>query len=330
MNEVTIISEERDISTDKIIDYINYFGGKVSRFDYETGLSNISINISNDTFSTSVEDNDKKVHLNNTNNFYRRGLFNLKINLPNSLREIVGFEKFYSKENSLTNAFLFNSSDFTGNYVKEIDNNKLINLLLAKEIGLSIPSTIITTSKTEALEFVKRNVEVITKPIHNGHINFETPTETIGSTGTRLVSEGDVQKLNTSFAPMLMQKCINKELEIRAFFFNNKFYSMAIFSQKDEKTSLDYRNYNQETPNRGVPFKMPTNIEIKLKKLMRKLKMNTGSIDIILTPDQDFVFLEINPTGQYDWVSLNCNYNIDEIIAKTLLHNNLKKNEILS
>jgi ATP-GRASP peptide maturase of grasp-with-spasm system len=330
MNEVTIISEEHDMSTNKVIGYINFLEGKVHRLNEETGVSDISIKIDNDSFSTCVTSDNNKVYLNKTNNFYRRGLFNFNISLPNSLKELEGFDRFFAKENSLTNAFLFRSSGFTGNYIEEMENNKLLNLLTAKQTGLLIPPTIVTTNKVEALDFVKSNTEVITKPIHNGHINFSTETTTITSTGTRLVSIADIEQLEDNFVPMLMQARIEKKLEIRTFFFDGKFYSMAIFSQNDEQTSLDYRNYNVEKPNRAVPFKIPLPIETKLKKMLKKLNLNTGSIDIILTPTYEYVFLEINPTGQFDWVSQNCNYYLEEIIAKTLIRKNGKKDKIIN
>jgi hypothetical protein len=48
--------------------------------------------------------------------------------------------------------------------------------------------------------------------------------------------------------------------------------------------------------------------------------MNTGSIDLILTPNGEYFFLEINPMGQYDWLSKNCNYYIEKDIAEMLIN----------
>jgi glutathione synthase/RimK-type ligase-like ATP-grasp enzyme len=94
---------------------------------------------------------------------------------------------------------------------------------------------------------------------------------------------------------------------------------MAIFSQLDSLTELDYRNYNLEKPNRTVPFSLPENIELKLELLMKGLKLDTGSIDLILNREGDYVFLEVNPTGQFGWLSKSCNYYIEREIAKHML-----------
>ena len=93
---------------------------------------------------------------------------------------------------------------------------------------------------------------------------------------------------------------------------------MAIFSQNDEQTQLDYRNYNRVKPNRNIPYILPKDIETKLQKLMDKLDLNTGSIDMMVTTEGEYVFLEVNPTGQFGWVSENCNYYLEEKIAHCL------------
>jgi glutathione synthase/RimK-type ligase-like ATP-grasp enzyme len=93
---------------------------------------------------------------------------------------------------------------------------------------------------------------------------------------------------------------------------------MSIFSQNDEQTKVDFRDYNIERPNRTVPYKLPKDIEDKLSLFMSRMELDTGSIDIIVTPDMEYVFLEVNPVGQYGMTSLPCNYYLDEKIAKCL------------
>ncbi|WP_293933429.1 hypothetical protein [Sphingobacterium sp. UBA6645] len=48
---------------------------------------------------------------------------------------------------------------------------------------------------------------------------------------------------------------------------------------------------------------------------MKGLGFNTGSIDLILTPDGDYVFLEINPEGQFGMVPHPCNYFLEREMA---------------
>lgn len=96
---------------------------------------------------------------------------------------------------------------------------------------------------------------------------------------------------------------------------HNNFWSMAILSQNDEQTQIDFRNYNNEKPNRNVPYNLPDEIKKKIILLMEKLKLNCGSIDIIVTPKNEYIFLEVNPIGQFGMVSNPCNYNLHKEIA---------------
>lgn len=94
---------------------------------------------------------------------------------------------------------------------------------------------------------------------------------------------------------------------------------MAIFSQEDQQTEVDFRNYNFEKPNRTVPFLLPIDLQEKLIQLMKNLHLKSGSIDMVLTEEGDYVFLEVNPVGQFGMVSSPCNYELSKLIAETLI-----------
>ena len=97
------------------------------------------------------------------------------------------------------------------------------------------------------------------------------------------------------------------------------FTSVAIFSQADDQTKVDYRKYNLKTPNRVIPYQLPAEIEHKLALLNERLGLNTGSIDLIVDREGQFYFLEVNPTGQFQDLSESCNLSIDRRIAERLL-----------
>jgi hypothetical protein len=111
---------------------------------------------------------------------------------------------------------------------------------------------------------------------------------------------------------------IYKSFEVRAFFIDNEWYSMAIFSQNDEQTKTDFRQYNSLKPNRFVPFRLPQVIILKLVALMKQLNYQTGSIDMVCNKKGEFIFLEVNPVGQFGMTSIPCNYCIEKIIAEKI------------
>lgn len=94
---------------------------------------------------------------------------------------------------------------------------------------------------------------------------------------------------------------------------------MSIFSQNNNKTKIDFRNYDFKKPNRMVPYRIDETLKQKLTSLMKEVCLNMGSIDLLKSKNGKIYFLEINPVGQYGFVSESCNYNIDREIAKFLI-----------
>ena len=201
----------------------------------------------------------------------------------------------------------------------EVGLRKLEVLDKATKFGLLVPSTIVTSSKTELIRFKERAGRVITKTI--GDIpNFRSGGHAYSMRTVEIDDEIIKYSLRDTFFPSLFQALIEKEFELRIFFLFDKFYSMAIFSQRDKQTELDFRNYNKNKPNRATPFKLPKWLEDKLRALVSDLKLTTGSIDMIRQPlTGDYYLLEINPVGQIGMTSYPCNYYLEREIAKQLI-----------
>lgn len=195
--------------------------------------------------------------------------------------------------------------------------NKLEVLRTAKECDLRIPKTIVTNDKNDVLQFKKKFNSVIVKAI--GEALMVSIYNKSYSGYTSLLDDEMLDRLPEKFYPSLFQETVDKEYELRVFYLDNQFYSMAIFSQNDDRTRVDFRNYNLSKPNRTVPFNLPVDIEVKLTKLMEELGLNTGSIDLIKSKSGEFVFLEINPMGQFGMVSEPCNYHLEEKVADYLI-----------
>lgn len=200
--------------------------------------------------------------------------------------------------------------------------NKLKVLTLAKSQGFLIPPTLVCSSREALLSFFKKHNRVILKAISEAPLlsNFDEWHTYL----THEITEDFFDKVPTLFPPTCFQKMIEKIYEIRVFYLDEKCYSMAIFSQKDKTTSVDFRNYNVKKPNRNVPYKLPLEISNKIKNLMQVIGLNTGSIDLIKNKEGEYVFLEVNPVGQFGMVSRPCNYFLEKKVAEYLIK---KENE---
>jgi hypothetical protein len=305
---VTIISENGDVSSNEVIEYLISQNTTFSRKN-EADFSQFSYCIKNEKSSYSNVI------------WHRRGQFYLNPN-ETLIRELTGFLKSeelitnysYEKINKQINKY------YIGGVFDEDLHEKVLDLYLAKECGLKIPDTLITNIKEDLINFKKKYGRIITKPIKNPYIYIEKE-EIYFTDHNFLVEDNYIEQLDNYFTISKYQEYIEKEIEVRIFYFDGIFFSMAIFSQNDDKTKIDFRNYNHQKLNKEVPFTLPKYIIRKLKKLLKKKNINTCSIDLILTPENEFVFLEINPQGQFGWVSKNCNYYIEKFIAQKLTTN---------
>jgi glutathione synthase/RimK-type ligase-like ATP-grasp enzyme len=82
-------------------------------------------------------------------------------------------------------------------------------------------------------------------------------------------------------------------------------FAVAIDSQSQKEARHDWRRSEvQQLPH--SPFTLPVDIESKCVDLVEALGLAFGAIDLVLTPEGEFVFLEINPNGQWAWIQQVC------------------------
>jgi ATP-GRASP peptide maturase of grasp-with-spasm system len=310
---IIIFSEETDNSTSKVIDWINYYERQYLRIDDLSLLNIIKYDINNNKFE--FEYNNISVTSDIiTGYWYRRGLLtsvqkeisnNKEIN--NVLNNLINTEEVIAKE------FLFLMIEKLkikkiGSYFKA-DFNKLSQLNLAMECDIQIPKSILSRD----ISNYKNNY--ITKSLDTVFVRLKK-NNTFLMNYTNIITD----KLSDNyFGLSYLQEKIDKKFEIRTFYLEGKTFSMGIFSQSNNKTKVDFRHYDDLTPNRNIPLKLPKELDEKIIKFMKKLKLNTGSLDFIYTKNEEYIFLEVNPIGQFGMTSLPCNYNLEKEIAKYLI-----------
>lgn len=335
---IVIHSSANDPSTPEVMDWLAYLKNdeKIAYFNDTLTLDHLSIFIGNNKNSkSSIAAKGQLLNINDIkSSWYRRGEFVMPVK-----SEIKEWAKISATENNcvlnLIDELVFPYKTSINKF-SDVFISKLQCLSLAESMGLSIPATLVTTQFNTLQQFANEMGSIILKPIGTPFFEIPLNERYIAHVVNRvsLVSHEQIIALKTLYPenvvqPTLAQEYIEKKWEIRSLYLNNTFYSMAIFSQQNEKTRIDFRNYDNERPNRFLPFKLPEEIEERLRNLMAELKINSGSFDIIYTPAKEYVFLEVNPIGQYQWLSHNCNYFVDRAIADTLLKNSVNNEDIL-
>ncbi|PCI92537.1 MAG: hypothetical protein COB15_17485 [Flavobacteriales bacterium] len=312
-----IVSERNDPVTDEIYKWLLRLdeGCIIKRLNYEDEILHLNINLQKKEVSIRTREEHiliSKVH----KIWYRRGFLNYLKN-----KDTSPYRNYISDEYSKLHDGLWalweekSISSFLNNRV-----NKLEMLFKAEKFGIKIPNTIYTDSKKELECFFEDNKKgIITKAIENAGFYNEKEKQTFGE-GTKIVEKSDIENSPEYFCISKFQEKVEKLFEIRTMYYKQHFFSMAIISQQNSKTQVDFRNYDEENPNRNIPYQLPENIELKIIKLMKSLDLVTGSIDLILTTDNEYVFLEVNPFGQYLPVDYLLGDEISKLIAIDILN----------
>ena len=320
---ILIIAEENDQNINGVIDWIVYLGFDYCKISSETKLilKHLSIDDSSIDFEIDYDNsfNHGTIRYSEIQSvWYRSG--KLKLRVPEITEEHVKkiFIQYFNTEIKVLNDLIYRLLCRKRHINTYLDNSKskLHQQLIAKDHDISIPSTHISSYKNVISNFVESEERYVTKAIEFGHIGKFDKVDIGGFTESLEVS--DLANLQSFGFPSLLQKQVEKKYEIRSFYLDGEFYSSAIFSQNDEQTRVDFRNYNFENMNRVVPYKIPDELEDKLRAMFKELDINSGSIDLIFTSSNEYVFLEINPIGQFQQVSQPCNYNLPKIIAEYL------------
>jgi ATP-GRASP peptide maturase of grasp-with-spasm system len=338
MEKHLIVTQDRDGSSDEVCSWFYKYGVPFKRLNLDSYKiidrnNDLYLDYFNfDSIDISIP-GEKKVNDENftekyTSIWYRRpsaDLENMVIDQTESGLSRFLLHKIRSNQKSELRelySYIFNSSIqgsvILGNRLKT-RVNKLEILSLANELGICIPRTKVVSMKSQILEFQKEvNNSLITKSLFEPIAAMDDDLKQVYMSYTNELTDSILDKIPNYFSPSLVQEKIEKDFEIRTFVMGENYYSMAIFSQNNEKTAVDFRRYDREKPSRNIPFTLPEELTIKIKKLLKRIGFNTGSIDIIKGKNGKYYFLEINSVGQFGMVSKPCNYNIEYHIYKYL------------
>ncbi len=316
---IIVDSYSNEFSTDQIMKYLVYLDAdaeltRINAFE----LDDFGIRVENAGVDIKIGAGEKKLELEELAfYFYRRGTLSISGARLNKSAYAHGADNFFRNELKVLKEYVYSeleNRNSYGSWHADVNANKLIQLKQAVVVGMNIPSTLITTSKEELLKFQEDFCQVIIKPIGD-HIDIPIEAGCLEASGTQQLSKQDILSFEDHFFPALLQEKVEKSFEVRSYYFNQSIHSMAIFSQASEATKLDFRNYDEGEKNRNVPYQLSEEMETKVHALMKRLRLDTGSLDFMFTSNNEIYFLEVNPTGQFGWVSENCNYQFEKRYA---------------
>jgi ATP-GRASP peptide maturase of grasp-with-spasm system len=324
---ILIFSTSKDPSTLDVIKWIRHLSSaKVVRINSDETYS-VDLTVSEDDFHVRVDEDafrlaDVSSVWLRKGDFWFRGLFAPVVAPASSVLTSHLGQKLQREDRCLRDHFHYVLQKHCAvlGSANGSTPNKLVVLEHARELGLRTPPFSVSTARRHAQGLLESDCAYISKAMSDGLYLFDASESKAGYfTYTEALEPHSLEGVGERMAPSFFQRYVEKQFELRIFFLDRAFLTLAIFSQADDQTRVDYRKYNMENPNRVIPFRLPEEIEHKLSLLVDKLGLNTGSIDMIVDKEGQFYFLEVNPTGQFGGLSESCNLSIERRIAERLL-----------
>lgn len=175
---------------------------------------------------------------------------------------------------------------------------KPVQLADASKAGLIVPESLITNDADAARTFVERVGRAIYKPLAGTSVTDEGKFRLIYTT----VATADEIDDSIGTTAVLVQRFVDKAYEVRLTVVDNDFFAVRIDAktpsgQLDWRT--DYRNLSYEI------IDTPPYVRQCVSELMQALNLRFGALDFSVTSNNDWVFLEINPNGQWAWIEEN-------------------------
>lgn len=191
----------------------------------------------------------------------------------------------------------------------EVAARKSYQLVVARSSGLEIPATLISNDPSEVRRFLaeRGSNDTIYKAFSATQQEWRE---------TRLVRDEELAVLDqVRHAPVIFQEYVPARFDVRVTVVGDQVFAAAIHSQ-DTRYRVDFRiDMNRANVE---PHELPADVSSRVIRFMRQLGLVYGAIDMRLTPEGRYVFLEVNPAGQWLFIESRTGQRISAAVAETL------------
>ena len=317
--KVLIISSRNDEHADYIINLMNIRGlsDSVIRLNTEDFRKNVKYEFDGKHFWIKILDSNKEfVDSDICTVWYRRPL---KEKLEYEDEGVKNFIKAQIEQFLCGLYYCLHDKALWINDLKAdlFAKNKLYQLFVANDVGFLTPPTIITNEEERINKFFDCNNTICNKSLSVPHYEYagkEYPYM------TRLVSQSDVMENISSLnvCPTLFEGFIEKQYDIRVVVFGERIYAFAIYSQENEMSKVDVRGISPLQLKHEM-IKLPRNIEDKIMDFMKRQNLFFSSIDLLLSKDDKYYFIENNCNGQWLWLENMTGINLSDAFINIII-----------
>ena len=175
----------------------------------------------------------------------------------------------------------------------------------AARMGFRIPASLTTNSPAEVKAF-RASIDgpMIFKALSSPNLggeDLDDDERVAQGIGTTLVDDAMLEQLDSvGELACHFQEYIPKLYELRVTIIGERVFAAKIHSQDDERTAIDSRDMSADILYEATV--LPDALRERCLAFVRSYGLAYSALDLIVTPDDDIVFLENNPVGQFLYI----------------------------
>lgn len=313
MNKIDylIVSSTIDFSTDMVCYRLLEDNEKFYRLNRDEFLKHkIVVDLQNEVMIISIDGEEYEAQFEHLKGIFFRAPVFLR---TQSKKELSVQEQLERNQWSsfLRNLIVFKNANWINNPVSTYRaENKIFQLCIAKEYGPAVPVTYISNCTDFNLESDKK---YIVKSLDTA-LFYDMENNKEMFTYSNVVSGSELNEYDLTSAPIFIQEFLNPKIDCRVTYVQGKLFPVKIL-QNGKGMYGDWRIRKEELE--YIPFQLPTYVENAIHKLMKKLELNFGGIDLAIVSGE-YYFIEVNPTGEWGWLEVKTGTNISKTIKRAL------------
>lgn len=200
-------------------------------------------------------------------------------------------------------------------HAAEAAESKLVQLVHAKRLGFVVPPTVATSNRWDAAQLEQHVGPLVTKLLVPTVQSMEAHPDFVY---TRKVSANDASLNDLRWGPRLFQPLVPKAREVRLIAVGARLFAASIDTQGIAHAQVDWRTLTKADGVRWQTETIPDDVATRVPQLLRALGLAYGALDFIITPDGRWVFLEVNPAGEWGWLEAELGLPIAAALADAL------------
>lgn len=202
-----------------------------------------------------------------------------------------------------------------------LSENKIEQLRRMKQMSMRVPETVITNDPSVVKDFRKNHRDVIAKTLRQSHGTLGDREYVIY---TNAVLDDHLELLETiRYSPVIFQEKVEKASDIRVTVVGSELFATEIHSQENSVTSLDWRRDTLSL--KHTAHNLPDEIEKQCLNLVKSYGLVFGALDLVRTPSSEYVFLELNPNGQWAWIEALTHQPIGDKLIEVLTNGSISE-----